>query len=250
MNICLFANDDVGVDVAQVFADNLVQPIILILDRNNKYNQSIIDVLEQPENAVLYSDHLYYEDTIDYLIELEIDLSILGWWHEIIREPVLSIPKIGHINFHPSYLPYNRGKHYYFWNIIDGTQFGVSLHMITSKIDDGDIVFQKKINTTVEDTGFSLREKAKKEIVELFRSEFKSIISGNYKLIKQDLEKGNYHNANELEIASKIDFSKSYIAQDLINLIRARSGFEKGGAWFEVNGKQYEISLAVREKDK
>ena len=43
-------------------------------------------------------------------------LNILAWWPYIIREPIISSSKFGTINFHPSLLPYNRGKNYNFWN--------------------------------------------------------------------------------------------------------------------------------------
>ena len=49
------------------------------------------------------------------------------------------------INLHISYLPYNKGAHPNFWSWVKNTPKGVSIHLISEKIDAGDIIFQKKL---------------------------------------------------------------------------------------------------------
>ncbi|GAA0832540.1 formyltransferase family protein [Cupriavidus pauculus] len=83
----------------------------------------------------------------------DVDLLILAWWPKILPRAVIDIPRRGVVNFHPSLLPHNRGKHYNFWTIVEDSPFGVSLHLVNEGVDQGDILFQAPIEKTWEDTG-------------------------------------------------------------------------------------------------
>lgn len=85
---------------------------------------------------------------------------ILAWWSYVLKENLIRIPRIGCLNFYPSFLPYNRGKHYNFWTIVEGNPFGVSQHSVDQGIDTGDIAYQSRIAKTWEDTGEALYHKA------------------------------------------------------------------------------------------
>jgi methionyl-tRNA formyltransferase len=59
---------------------------------------------------------------------------------------VLSIPSVGCFNLHPSLLPAYRGPLPLFWQFRDGCrEFGVTLHQMTSRLDAGDIVAQRRL---------------------------------------------------------------------------------------------------------
>ena len=49
---------------------------------------------------------------------------------------ILKISQYGGINFHPSYLPYNKGRHSTFWAINNETPFGASSHWVNEKFDE------------------------------------------------------------------------------------------------------------------
>lgn len=249
MKICLFATEEVGLEVSKIIKKNNFELTYLVIDSkgNEDINTEMLKVLDLPSNKILYSHELYTESTVKQLKDEKIDLIILGWWHYIIKEPLLSISRLGLINFHPSYLPYNRGKHYYFWNLVEEVPYGVSIHYVDEKVDNGDIAFQKKIDLSYEDNGFSLREKGKYAIVELFEENFKAIVSGNLPRKKQNHKKGNFHLSNELEMASEIDLEKTYKGKEIINLLRGRSGFPHGGCHFNIDNKKYEVTIDIKE---
>ena len=208
-------------------------------------NDKILN-LNLSEN-IFFSNDIYYEKTKNKLVKFNLDLVILAWWPYIIKKPLFKITKIGFLNFHPSFLPYNRGKHYYFWNIIEGNPFGVSLHFIDENIDSGPIAFQEQIETSWLDTGYTLREKAKKKMVALFKKNFNKIIYGKIPKIPQQNEFGSFHYGKEIDKASLINLDEIYSGRVLLNLLRARSGFSNGGAWFQDGDRQYEVSVVVRE---
>ena len=80
------------------------------------------------------------EAFLDRLAEANPRLGILAWWPDLLKGRIMAIPSLGWLNFHPSYLPYNRGKHTSFWSLVDQTPCGVSLHYIDACIDAGEIV--------------------------------------------------------------------------------------------------------------
>jgi methionyl-tRNA formyltransferase len=173
--------------------------------------------------------------------------TFLAWWPHIVSGEVLGAINGPVVNFHPSLLPYNRGKHYNFWTIVEDSPFGVTLHLAEEGIDSGAILFQTPIPKTWEDTGGSLYHRAKQEILDLFRAKYDDIVSGNYTGRPQDPAAGSFHLARELEEASVIDLDRQYRARDLINLLRARTFPGKPACRFSDSGKRYEVRIEIRE---
>jgi folate-dependent phosphoribosylglycinamide formyltransferase PurN len=58
----------------------------------------------------------------------------------IIREPLLSIPRIGFLNAHTGLLPYYRGKDAVAWAVLNGDPLGCSVHLIDNGVDTGEIL--------------------------------------------------------------------------------------------------------------
>ena len=112
MHIGLFAAREVGYEVAKFFGDNHEPIECLVLDAEDKtgLNGKIIKNSGCEENRVFYSDTLYSSRTRKVFAEAQLDLIVLAWWPYYIEESVRSLPCLGCLNFHPSYLPYGRGK--------------------------------------------------------------------------------------------------------------------------------------------
>ncbi|MGD8619348.1 MAG: formyltransferase family protein [Gammaproteobacteria bacterium] len=176
-----------------------------------------------------------------------VEVIFLAWWPRIIPGYIINAPKTGVVNFHPSLLPYNRGKNYNFWTIVENTPFGVTLHFADEGIDSGDIIFQSPIEKGWEDTGETLYLKAQKEMVALFKARYLDIIEGNYARIPQDAECGQIHYFRELDPASRIHLDKTYNAADLLNLLRARTFTGKPSCYFYDNGRKYEVRISIKE---
>ena len=49
------------------------------------------------------------------------------------------------LNVHPGYLPVGRGTFPIFWNILEQTTAGATVHQMTSEIDDGPILFREAV---------------------------------------------------------------------------------------------------------
>ena len=252
MKFLLFAAGTVGYQIAKFFGDSQEPLSSLVLDSKDNLglNSAIINASRIDAKNVIYSKDIYDLETVNLLKNLQADLGILAWWPYIIKDPILSITRLGILNFHPSYLPYNRGKNYNFWTIIEDTPFGVTLHFINDGVDKGDIAFQSRIEKTWEDTGKTLYEKAQTAIVRLFIESFPKIKSGNIPRIPQDMSKGSYHKASELDFASYIDLDKTYKARDLLNLLRARTFPSHPAAWFKDGGQEYDVRIEITKRNR
>ncbi len=176
------------------------------------------------------------------------DIGVLAWWPKIIRRPLLAMPKQGFINTHPSLLPYNRGKHYNFWALVEQAPFGVSLHFVEEETDSGDIVTQANLPYDWGDNGATLYAKACHETVRLFKETYPIIRTLTIPRHKQDLSQGSFHYAWELEPASVIDLDQHYKARDLLNLIRARTFPGHPACWFSDAGSDYEVRIEIKRK--
>lgn len=95
------------------------------------------------------------------MINLNVDLILVGTWKEKIKKETFSIPKIATVNIHPSLLPKYRGPNPYMQTILHGEKYsGVTLHLMNEKYDGGAILSQEKVEILSNDTSKELREKS------------------------------------------------------------------------------------------
>ncbi|MCG7848055.1 MAG: methionyl-tRNA formyltransferase, partial [ANME-2 cluster archaeon] len=158
---------------------------------------------------------------------------------------IFDIPEFRTINIHPSYLPVYRGQHVVNWAIINGeNETGVTIHYIDEGIDTGDIIIQKKVPISYEDTAKTLHDKIYSEACELVIDVIHSIASGKQIISKkQDDKKATYFHPRVPE-DGRIDWNKSGL--EIYNLIR---GLAKPwpGAYGYIKGKKIIIWSAIFE---
>lgn len=176
------------------------------------------------------------------------DLGLLAWWPHIIRTPLLSLPREGFVNFHPSLLPFNRGKHYNFWALVEQSPFGVTLHRVDEGVDTGEILFQRRIAYDWTDTGGTLYSKAQEGMLELFRESYPSLRAGGCCGIRQEPSAGSFHRASELDPASRLDLESRTSVRELLNRLRARTFPGKPACWFEDGDRTWEVRIQITEK--
>jgi methionyl-tRNA formyltransferase len=74
------------------------------------------------------------------------DIILVSCFGRKLPASIVSIPRYGCFNLHPSLLPLFRGPMPVFWQFrADAESFGISMHCVSAEIDAGDIVAQTKI---------------------------------------------------------------------------------------------------------
>jgi len=171
-----------------------------------------------------------YKDTdvLDKMRSFNADLCVMAYMIIFVPEEARDIPTHGSICFHPSLLPKHRGPSSINWPIIGGaTKSGLTIFWPDDGLDEGEILLQKEIDITPDDTlgsvyfnkVFPLGIAAVLEAIDLVRA-------GNPPRIVQDDSLATYESWCR-KADAEIDWSKS--VDDVYNLIRGTN--PQPGAW-------------------
>ncbi|MDO9541754.1 MAG: bifunctional UDP-4-amino-4-deoxy-L-arabinose formyltransferase/UDP-glucuronic acid oxidase ArnA [Kiritimatiellia bacterium] len=150
---------------------------------------------------------------------LKPDIILSFYYRQMVKQPVLDIPPKGCLNLHGSLLPKYRGRCPVNWVLINGEkETGVTLHYMTARPDDGDIVAQAKVKIAEDDTAFTLFGKMTDASKKLLDEALPQILAGKAARKKQNNALASYFGGRSPE-DGEIDWSKS--AEQIRNLIRA-----------------------------
>jgi methionyl-tRNA formyltransferase len=98
-------------------------------------------------------------DTRALLERLAPDVIVLGG-ARILRAQVLALARWGVLNAHPGRLPEYRGVDVIAWALYQGSEPGVTVHVVDAGVDTGGIVRQRALSVRPGDTLRALRERA------------------------------------------------------------------------------------------
>jgi methionyl-tRNA formyltransferase len=109
-----------------------------------------------------------------------VDLVVSFLYPRLIREPILSLGRIGCLNFHPAPLPDFRGVGGYNVAILEGLgEWGVSCHFVDEQFDTGDLVEVERFPIDPDaHTAFSLDLESGTRLVELFGRVMDRVLGG------------------------------------------------------------------------
>ncbi|MDP2877542.1 MAG: formyltransferase family protein [Holophaga sp.] len=148
------------------------------------------------------------------------DLLLSFYFREMIKARVLEIPRIGAFNLHGSLLPRYRGRAPINWVLVKGeTETGITLHAMTPKPDDGDILAQVRIPIDWDETALSLTMKAASAGRKLVRESLPGIVAGTTpRLSQRDLCPSTYFGGRK-PTDSRLHFEMK--VEEAFNQIRA-----------------------------
>ncbi|HJW71622.1 MAG TPA: formyltransferase family protein [Geothrix sp.] len=160
------------------------------------------------------------QSVFDAIQSLQPDFLFSFYFREMIQARFLEIPRLGAYNLHGSLLPHYRGRAPINWVIVKGeTETGITLHAMTPKPDDGDIVAQSRLPIAWDETALSLTNKAAIAGRSLVRQALPALADGSIQRIKQkDLGPSSYFGGRK-PADSKLDFAMT--VQEAFNQIRA-----------------------------
>ena len=164
---------------------------------------------------------------------------------QYLKKKILLKFKTGIVNFHPSYLPFGRGKDPYFWSIVNDEPFGISCHFIDNKIDSGQLIIQKRISKEWTDTGESLREKAINETKSVIKDWVSKVIQSDYELKNITDLSVNYR--KDMLKKSFVELDSQFKFREFLNLIRAKSNSDQLGVVFSDSGTRFHVKLQIKE---
>lgn len=185
------------------------------------------------------------EEFVKLLKPMNLNYLISVNYRYILPKEIFEIP-IYSINIHGSLLPKYRGRTPHVWSIINGEKVaGITVHLITDGVDEGDIIQQKEITIESSDTGYILLEKYEKEYPTLLMEALVNL-ENKKELIKQDENKATYFGKRIPEMGY-IDFFKN--SQQIINFVRAQASPYPGAYCFTPKGQKIIVNKIVKIED-
>jgi methionyl-tRNA formyltransferase len=252
MRILLFANNWVGWQIAFWLKDHGYDIVGLVVHpaKGSKFREEIISVTDLPAECVFDGSRLQERTTLQAIRDLEPDIGVSAMFGFIMRQELLDMFLLGCVNIHPALLPYNRGAYPNVWSIIEGTPAGVTIHYIDSGIDTGAIIAQCQIVVDPTDSGGTLYHKLEHACLYLFGDTWPKIVDETATSVPQESVAGTTHKVRGVDAIDMIDLDRTYLARDLINVIRARTFDTYPGAFFWHEGRKVYLRLQLAYGDK
>ena len=174
------------------------------------------------------------------------DLIFSFYYRRLIPNDIILSPRLGSYNLHGALLPKYRGQTCINWAVVNGEKrTGATLHKMTAKADDGDIVAQYGFDIAFEDTAIDVFHKVSAVGAKIIRENLLKIESGIFESTKQDDRKATKFPRRRPD-DGLLDFNKDAIS--LYNLIRGVT-HPFPGAFTYVNNQKLFIWWAVPVKN-
>ncbi len=250
-----FAGDrDISVWVLDYLLSQGIQPLVLLVSSPKRSSHDDELIARCPfigaEN-ILRGKAFREPPGMRLLEDIGLDLLIGVHFPYVAPPEVLALPKIGVMNLHPAYLPFNRGWHTPSWAILENTPIGATLHFMDAGVDTGDIVYQKRLDVRPNDTANTLYQRLKQLELETFKEAWPSIADGTYVRQIQNPAEGTQHTKNELfdKAIQEIQLEEEMTVGQMLRRLRALTTNQIGeAAYFEVDGKRYRVQVHIQEE--
>ena len=181
------------------------------------------------------------QEFIDRLKELKPDLFIVAAYGQKIPKEVLTIPKYGSLNVHPSLLPKYRGSSPVQAAIYNGDEeTGVTIMLVDEEMDHGPILGSMKYELgSRKFTTEELKKELARSGVKLLLETLPKWLAGEIKPREQEHDKATFTKILTRE-DGRIDWSRS--AEEIDRQIRAYTPWP--GCYTEIDGKRLKIIKA------
>ena len=148
------------------------------------------------------------------------DFLFSFYFREMIQQRFLDLPRLGAYNVHGSLLPAYRGRAPINWALVKGeTTTGITLHAMTAKPDDGDIIAQTALPIAWDETALSLTCRSAEATRALVRTHVPALADGTAPRITQKtLGPSTYFGGRRPE-DGRLDLAGTWA--EAFNLVRA-----------------------------
>ena len=242
MRIVLFASSDFALPLLESL-NNSPNEIVAVYTQppsisgrglRLKYN-SIAERAQELSLNICYPVRVNESQELVYFAELEADVAIVAAYGQILSEKLLSLPRFGFLNLHPSLLPRWRGAAPIERAIIEGDNItGVCTIKMVNQLDAGPILAKEIVQITPDITAKSLS----KLLSKIGASQVLSTLNNLFTL--SEIPQSNIG----IKYAKKISKKETRInwkspAEIVDRLIRGLS--PSPGSWSLINGSRFKI---------
>ena len=187
--------------------------------QENIWFDSVAELAASKQIPVFAPEDINHPLWVKRIESMSPDILFSFYYRHLVRSPILDIPPSGCLNLHGSLLPRYRGRCPVNWVLINGEkQTGVTLHHMTPRPDDGDVVCQEAVEISDQDTARSLHDKLARATSRMLDEILPRIAAGTAPRSPQDPEKATYYGGRGPE-DGEIDWAQT--ATRVRDLVRA-----------------------------
>ncbi|MCF6174211.1 MAG: bifunctional UDP-4-amino-4-deoxy-L-arabinose formyltransferase/UDP-glucuronic acid oxidase ArnA [Victivallaceae bacterium] len=185
----------------------------------NIWFDSVAELACENELPIFAPEDVNHPVWVERIKAMQPEVIFSFYYRDMLKSAILDIPATGCLNLHGSLLPVYRGRAPINWVLVNGeTETGVTLHYMTPRPDDGDIVDQERIAIADDETAKSLHLKATAASDKMLDRILPQIKAGTAERVAQDETKSSYYGGRK-PADGAIDWNRP--AQEIYNLVRA-----------------------------
>jgi len=253
MNLVLFINGNLGLKILGHLVGNPGYNIIAVILNSEKkrtvgYVEEVNRVLSNQNHVpqvVLWDGSNIQLEEIGKSLETP-SYGVSALFGHILPQGLISKFTGGILNLHPSLLPIGRGANPISWSIINKQPQGITLHLIDHQLDTGDIIFQKKIDTSLEMSAGEIYENSIDELFNVFSVYFPKWVDGEVSPSPQPTLGTTFHKSDDFDALRKIKENDFGSFGDFIRRIQASTFSDGRFPLFEDSmGNIWEVELKM-----
>jgi folate-dependent phosphoribosylglycinamide formyltransferase PurN len=152
----------------------------------NQQDADVVLLRERTLRVLEKGQSVNEPDTVELIRGLGPDIiAVMGT--SLIKSAIIGIPRLGVLNIHTGLSPYYRGGRTNFWPFIYGElgRCGVTVHLLDSGIDSGDIIYHAIPEIGEADTYSSINCKMIVEGTGLMIRAIRDLVAGNIRSFRQ-----------------------------------------------------------------
>ena len=223
MRVVVMAYQDIGwVCLDELLA--LGADVRLVVTHRDQPGESIWfrSVAERASRAglpLLVPDAANAPHVVEAVARAQPEVLFSFYFRELLGAELLALPTRGALNLHGSLLPRYRGRCPVNWVLVHGEhETGVTLHYMEAKPDRGDIVAQRAVPITDDDTALTLNRKLGDAARLLLRETYPLLVAGTAPRRPQDHAHASYFGGRRPE-DGRIHWHQP--ARQIYDLVRA-----------------------------
>ena len=247
MKIIFFGTPEFGATILGNLIKKSFKPVLVITapdkpaGRGKKITSSPVKKLALKHRIKVFQPEKLSDKAIQLIEQLKPELGVLASYGKILPAKLIEIFPKGIINVHPSLLPKYRGPSPVSEAILQGEEkTGVTLALLTPKVDAGPILSQEEIPISPKDTTPRLTKKLALLGSKVLLQVLPLYLKGSLKLRKQDEEQATYTHLI-IKKQGQINWRKS--ATFLDRQIRAFTGWPGSFTFWKKNSKKIRLQI-------
>jgi methionyl-tRNA formyltransferase len=219
----VFAYHNVGVRCLRVLVAHGVEvPLVVTHADDSKetiWFGSVASVARAYDIPALVPEDPNTARSVDRISALAPDFIFSFYYRKMLKTPLVRLAPRGALNMHGSLLPKYRGRAPVNWAVLHGErETGATLHYMTEKPDNGDIVAQTAVPILPDDTAREVFDKVTVAAEMTLDRALPALLAGSAPRIKQDPALASYF-GGRTPADGTIDWTRDAAA--IHNLVRA-----------------------------